>query len=305
MPLWALIALSAGTLQTARNALARSLAFEISPALNTWARFAFNLPFASALVLLLAALHGPAALSRPFLLGCLATAVTQLLGNVALIAAFRRATFAQSIVLHKLEVAFAALIGAALFGESPAPLGWLGVGACTAGVLFINLGRETASVGRWRRAFHLDAGALLAIASGLLWVFASFFLKGASEAIALANPRFGGGRFEAAAYTLFHTTWMEVALLTAWLLVVERDGLRAVPHHWRRMALLGASGFGGSLCWYWAYSLTLVAYVKAVGQIEAVVAVVLSLTVWHEREVLRQIPGVALVVAGIVLVLMG
>ena len=34
MPLWALIALAAGTLQTGRNALARSLAFQISPALN-------------------------------------------------------------------------------------------------------------------------------------------------------------------------------------------------------------------------------------------------------------------------------
>ena len=82
--------------------------FQLSPALNTWARFAFNLPYSGPLVLLLHLLHGPAALPGAFLLGCLATAVTQLLGNVALIAAFRRATFAQSIVLHKLEVAFAA-----------------------------------------------------------------------------------------------------------------------------------------------------------------------------------------------------
>lgn len=304
MPLWALIALSAGTLQTARNALARSLAFQLSPALNTWARFAFNLPYSTPLVLLLHVLHGPAALPAAFLGGCLATAVAQLLGNVALIAAFRRATFAQSIVLHKLEVAFAALVGAALFGESPTLVGWLGVAACTAGVLVINLGRDSGPAG-WRRAFHLDAGALLAIASGLLWVFASFFLKDANEAFALANPRVGSGRFEAAAYTLFHTTWMEVAILTAWLLIAERGALRRVPAHWRRMALLGASGFGGSLCWYWAYSLTLVAYVKAVGQVEAVIAVVLSLTVWHEREVLRQIPGVALVLAGIALVLLG
>ena len=304
MPLWALIALSAGTLQTARNALARSLAFHLSPALNTWARFAFNLPYSTPLVLLLHVLHGPAVLPGAFLLGCLATAVTQLLGNVALIAAFRRATFAQSIVLHKLEVAFAALVGAALFGEYPTLVGWLGVGTCTVGVLFINLGRDI-GLPRWRRAFHLDAGALLAIASGLLWVFASFFLKDANEAFALANPRVGTDRFEAAAYTLFHTTWMEVAILTVWLLVAERGALRAVPRHWRRMALLGASGFGGSLCWYWAYSLTLVAYVKAVGQIEAVMAVVLSLVVWHEREVLRQIPGVAMVLVGIALVLLG
>jgi uncharacterized membrane protein len=48
-----------------------------------------------------------------------------------------------------------------------------------------------------------------------------------------------------------------------------------------------------------------VAYVKAVGQIEAVLAIGLALFVWHEREVVRQLPGVTLVMAGIALVLLG
>jgi len=304
MPLWALIALAAGTLQTGRNALARSLAFQISPALNTWARFAFNLPFSALLILVLRAWVGPVEYSVRFFAYNLATAVAQLLGNVALIAAFRRATFAQSIVLHKLEVAFAALIGALFFSEYPALVGWIGVAACTVGVLFINLGRDHGPAG-WRRAFHLDRGAALAIASGLLWVFASFFLKDANAAFVLVNPRVGTDRFEAAAYTLFHTTWLEVAILSVWLWLAEPGALRSWSHHLRRMSLLGATSFGGSLCWYWAYSLTLVAYVKAVGQVEAVIAVVLSLTVWHEREVLRQIPGVVLVLIGIALVLVG
>lgn len=304
MPPWALLALAAGSLQTARNALARSFAFQLSPALNSWARFAFNLPFSSSLVLGLSLWHGAPALSARFLAGCLLTAITQLLGNVTLVAAFRHGNFAQAIALHKLEVVFSALIGALLFAEHPSAVGWLGVAAGTAGVLAINLGRVHGPAG-WRRAVHLDAGTLLAIASGVLWASASFALKEASAAFALANPRVGTGRFEAAANTLFHTTWIEVVLLTVWLRVREPGALNAVGTHWRRMAALGASAFGGSICWYWAYSLTLVAYVKAVGQFEAVVAVILSLTVWREREVLRQIPGVALVLVGIGLVLMG
>lgn len=230
--------------------------------------------------------------------------MAQLLGNVALTAAFRRATFAQSIVLHKLEVPFAALIGAVFFAELPAAAGWVGVAACTLGVLFINLGRAHGPAG-WRRAFHLDRGALLAIASGVLWVFASFFLKDANSAFVLANPRVGADRFEAAAYTLFHTTWIEVVLLTVWLRVAEPGALRGASRHLRRMTQLGAASFAGSLCWYWAYSLTLVAYVKALGQVEAVIAVLLSIHVWGEREVLRQVPGVALILVGIGLVLLG
>ena len=75
--------------------------------------------------------------------------------------------------------------------------------------------------------------------------------------------------------------------------------------HWRRMLLIGLTGFLGSLGWFWAYSLTLVAYVKALGQIEAIAAVLFSLLIWKEREVLKQLPGIALVVLGIVLVLLG
>lgn len=75
--------------------------------------------------------------------------------------------------------------------------------------------------------------------------------------------------------------------------------------YWRRLARVGATGFAGSLCWFWAYSIAIVAYVKAVGQVEAVIAVGLSLIVWRESEVWRQLPGVALVLFGIALVLLG
>jgi drug/metabolite transporter (DMT)-like permease len=301
---WALISLAGGCFQTARNGLARSLAGRISPALNSWARFTFNLPFSTLLVAGLVALHGVPAASLFFYVCCAATGITQLLANVALIAAFERANFAQSIVLHKLEVVFTACIGAAFFAELPAPLGWVGVFLCTAGLLLINLGRERGPDG-WRRAFHLDSGSLLALVCALLLVLASFALKAAASEFAVLNPRVGGGRFEAAAHTLFNTTWIEVAILSTWLMSMKRREFRHLPAHWRRMALIGFTGFCGSLCWFWAFSLTLVAYVKAVGQIEAVLAVVLALRVWRESEVRRQLPGVALVTAGILLVLLG
>ncbi|MFN8640410.1 MAG: hypothetical protein U0802_01625 [Candidatus Binatia bacterium] len=151
MPLWALLALAAETLRTARNALSRSFAFTLSPALNSWARFAFNLPFSGSLVLALGLAHGAPALPPAFFAGCLLTALTQLLGNVALVAAFRHGNFAQAIALHKLEVGFSALIGALLFAEHPTPVSWLELAACSAGVLVVNLGRVQGPAG-WRRA---------------------------------------------------------------------------------------------------------------------------------------------------------
>jgi drug/metabolite transporter (DMT)-like permease len=302
--MWAELAFAAGCLQTARNAFSKSLAGKISPLLNSWSRFAFNLPLALCVTALLVFRYGWPQMPLAFFGYCLATGVTQILGNIALVAAFNRANFAQSIVLHKLEVAMTAVIGMWFFAEQPSGLGWIGIAVCSVGVLFMNFGRENGPDG-WRRAFHIDTGTLLALACALFIVIASFMLKEANIVFVAANPWVGAGRFTASAHTLFHTVWMEVVILTPIIALSQPHEFQLVPRHWRRMALIGATSFGGSICWFWSYSLTLVAYAKAVGQIEAIAAVILALVVWHEREVLRQLPGVALVTVGIVLVLLG
>jgi drug/metabolite transporter (DMT)-like permease len=69
------------------------------------------------------------------------------------------------------------------------------------------------------------------------------------------------------------------------------------------MLLQGSFAFSASLGWFWAYSLTFVAYVKAVGQVESLAAVLYSILIWKESEVVRQIPGMVLTLAGILLVL--
>jgi len=302
--MWILLAVIAGCVQTARNALSRSLTGKISPALNSWARFSFNLPFSTSLVVLLIVLNGVPTLSLPFYGYCTVTAIAQLLANVALIKAFERANFAQTIVLHKLEVVFTAIVGMLFFVEIPSATGWIGVTVCTFGMMLINLGRERGPAG-WRRAFHLDRGAVFALACAMGLVAAGFALKTGVASFVLANPRVGIGRFEAAAHTLFHTTWIEVAILSVALFLRQPHEFRLVPVHWRRMLPLGASAFTGSICWFWAYSLTLVAYVKAVGQIEVVFAIALAIRVWEEQEVWRQLPGVALLTIGIALVVLG
>jgi len=301
--MWVELSLAAGVFQTIRNALSRSLAGRVSPLLNSWSRFTFNLPFSTPLVAALVLRDGAPELPLPFFGYATATALSQLVGNVALVAAFRRANFAQSIVLHKLEIAFTALIGVAFFDESPDLSGWIGIAACTAGVLAMNLGRESGPAG-WRRAFHVDMGSLLALACGLLLVIASFMLKEAVAIYVAANPQVGASRFEAACHTLFHTTWIEVVVLTAAIALTRPREFALVRRHWRRMAAIGFVGFCGSVGWFWAYSIALVAYVKAVGQIEAVLSVVIALAVWREREVWRQLPGVALVMAGIAVILL-
>jgi drug/metabolite transporter (DMT)-like permease len=292
--MWILLALAAGLLQSARNGLARSLSGAISPVLNSWARFSFNLPFSTGLVAVLVLARGAPETSLRFYGFCLATGLAQLLGNVALISAFRHSSFAQSIVLHKLEVLFTAVIGALAFAERPTALAWLGILISVAGVVAMAPGPIRSRFGK---------GSALALAAGLALAIVGFLLKEAIEELVLLNPRVGSGRFEVAAHTLFHVTWIEVVLLTGWLLYPRKGELALVPLHWRRMLLQGSFAFSASLGWFWAYSLTFVAYVKAVGQVESLAAVLYSILIWKESEVVRQIPGMVLTLAGILLVL--
>ena len=71
------------------------------------------------------------------------------------------------------------------------------------------------------------------------------------------------------------------------------------------MCYTGSAGFTASLCWFWSFSITIVAYAKAIGQIEAVLAVALGIKLMGERELVLQLPGIGLTIIGILLVLLG
>ena len=55
-----------------------------------------------------------------------------------------------------------------------APLGWIGIFACTAGTLFVNVAR-TGGREQWRRAASFGTAGLLSLTSGIMLVLASFF----------------------------------------------------------------------------------------------------------------------------------
>ncbi len=303
--LWFLLTIVAATVQALRNALSRQLVGQVSPALTAWARFAFNLPFSAALAGGLALAYGRPQLSAPFFAWALAGAVAQLLANVALVAAFQVSSFSQSVALHKLETVFGAMVGIAFFGEFPTPLGFAGILLSTSGVLLMNLARPDDDGRGWRRIFVLDRGSIYALTCAALFAFTSFFFKEAMRLLMDANPQLGPGRFEAAAHTVFHVAWMQVALATPAVAWMRPGELRRTASLWRTMLGIGITGFVGSLCWFWAFGLALVAYVRAVGQLEAPISIAIAALWFHEHGLARQIPAVTAIVGGVVLILLG
>ena len=98
---------------------------------------------------------------------------------------------------------------------------------------------------------------------------------------------------------------MQVALATPAVAWMRPGELRRTATLWRTMLGIGITGFVGSLCWFWAFGLTLVAYVRAVGQLEAPISIVISAVWSHEKGLARQLPAIATIVGGVVLILVG
>ena len=144
-----------------------------------------------------------------------------------------------------------------------------------------------------------------ALGSAWFVVLASFFLKEGTTAFVRANPSLPSVHFAAAMHGLVHAAWMQVAVLLLYIGAQRPHLFALLRTHKARMLRLGAAAAISSICWFWAYSLALVAYVKALGQIEVVVAALVSHHVLRERGLVRQLPAMAVVLAGILLVLWG
>jgi len=281
MAMWVLLSLVAGTLQTARNGLARSLSGVLPATLLSWSRFAFNLPFALslALALYLFGAAGWPTLSIWFFFLCLIGGIGQLLGNIVLIKSFALSTFAQSIVIHKTEVALAALTGLLFFSQRPSTVSWIGILISAVGVAMIGFAtaksKEADGSVTVRTLLQTNGGSALALVAAALLVVAGFGISLATDELRAINASIDG-TFMLAATTLLHVTWIEVVILTGWIAFSNRG----VKPNARRLIAIGFTSFGGSLGWFWAFSLSFVAYVKAVGQIESVLSVLLAIYVW-------------------------
>ncbi len=273
-----------------------------------------NLPFAATLALGLYVFgaEGWPSLSIWFFALCLIGGIGQLLGNIVLIKSFALSTFAQSIVIHKTEVALAALTGLVFFSQRPSAASWVGICISAVGVAMIGFAtarsREAKNGNRGsvnlQSLVQANGGSALALVAAALLVVAGFGISLATDELRSANPSIDG-TFMLAATTLLHVTWIEVVILTSWIGLFSRGDFGLVKPNIKRLTAIGFTSFAGSLGWFWGFSLSFVAYVKAVGQIESVLSVLLAIYVWKEQSTRSQLPGIALTVVGILFVVLG
>ena len=296
--LWIPIALAAAAAQTVRNAVQRGVTRTAGVLPATFIRFFFGLPFAVAMLVVIAAASAHA-LPEPnagFIAWVTLGAVCQVIATAFFVAAMAQRSFVVAVVFTKTEILQIALYSMAFLGEALSWSAVLAVLLSTVGVVFLS-GQPVARSAGW--SSWMSKGAMLGLASGAAFALASVGYRGAMLALEPTTPWLAGS------YGLVWAQAIQTALLGGYLLARDRAGLLKVVTDWRVSSIAGLAGALASMGWFTAYAMRSAVDVRIVGLVEVLYSYAVSHRLFKERVTAIELLGIVLVVTGIVLVSLG
>ena len=294
MELWIPITILAAVVQTARFGLQKQLkSTRLSTGGATFARFIYSSPFVVLGVLIYINITSQALPNIPpvFWAYALVGGMTQILATMCVVTLFAHRNFAVGITFKKTEVIMSVLVGFVVLGEG---VSWFGFGAIViglVGVLLLSDPPEPSEVVWCKRIMNRASG--IGLTSGLLFACSGVGYRGASLSLDT------GDVFLRATLTLACVTMAQTITMAIWLRVFQRGEITRVLSTWRISGLVGVTSMIGSTCWFIAFTLQTVAYVTALGQVELLFSLALSILFFREKNNTRELQGGGLLMASI------
>ena len=285
--LWIPLTLAAAFTQNVRSALQKHLKDRLGTTGATFVRFGYGFPFA---IIWLFALS--AGLDTPipdpnleFATFIVVGGLAQIIATGLLVSLFDRRNFAVGTTYSKTETVQAAIFAIVFLGEAISL-------ADTAGILVSPAGLKNLAASLTERP------ALIGLASGAAFGVAAVSVRAASLSLG------GEGFLMQAIFTLACMLTFQTVVMAAWMAWRCPHELRAALAAWKIAIWVGLSGAAASAGWFSAMTLQHAALVRALGQIELVFTIASSVLFFRERIVRLELAGIALVVAGIVILLL-
>ena len=296
--LWIAFTMFAVVMQSVRTAGQKQLSSTLDPLTVTMVRFLYGLPFAA---IYLWAVWSPAPDAGlpglTFWIFTVAGGLAQIVATVLLVKLFALRNFAVGTTFARTEAFLTAMLGTLLFGEALGGLAWLGVMVSVAGVVALSVTRTSGSLTLDRTTFFSRAGAY-GLATGGLFALSSLSIRTASHSLGMPDP------LSSAALTLVAMLLVQTTICVGWTAARDAGAFRAMLRHGRLCVVVGLTSALGSVGWFTALTLERAAYVKALGQAEFVLSLMISTLVFKERSSAAELSGIALVAAGIVVLLL-
>lgn len=290
MELWLIITLVAAFLQNVRSLLQKRLTGVLSVNGAAYVRFLYAVPFAWVYGLVM--WQGqPEGFNLAFASYVVAGAIAQIIGTACLLASFTDGNFAVGTAFSKTEAAQAALFGLIVLGDGLSFGVFAGIAVSLIGVVLLS-GRVT-----WRELLAPNRALWLGLASGAAFAVSAVAFRGASLSLDT------GDFLQRSALTLMLSVTIQTFVMGAYLALREPGQIGKSLQSWRAAIWVGACGMVASAGWFSAMTLQSAAIVRAVGQVELLFTVLSSVLLLGERLRKRELLGIMLVVAGILLLI--
>ncbi len=295
--LWVPVTLFAALAQTFRNVAQRSLTSELGVWPATLVRFLYGVPFAALYLAALYLFYPPARVLPQFswvYVGWIACgAAFQIGATAALLLAMDARNFAVAVTLVKTEVLQVALFGVVFLHELPTALALFAMLLASLGVIVLSLPAR----GQWLSlSAWLSRPALYGLAAGAGFALATVCFRGGALALHSESA------FVSSAWGVLLAQGLQSIVMGAWVERCTPQGLAPLWRSWRVSLLTGAMGAAASLAWFVGYALQSVGNVRTLGMVEVMFSYVVSRRIFSEQIRWQEKTGMAMMVAGLVLV---
>ncbi len=219
-----------------------------------------------------------------------AGALAQVVATALMLAAMKERSFVVTTALVKAEPVWVAILGFALLGET---FGWpllAGIALATAGVLWLSW--PAAGAGWSLRPIALGLASAAVFAASAIAFRAAMLSIDSGEAFVVK-----------ATAVMVLSLAMQAVTLVAWMLIANRTLLIEVLKVWRPSLATGLLAATGSQCWFLAFAIETPAKIRTLGLIEIVFAQIISRRIFSQQQNRRELIGMAVLLAGVVLVL--
>ena len=296
--LWIPVTIAAAFFQNLRSAIQRQLKTDLSDMGAASVRFIYAWPFA--LLGLGITLGFGYALPEPsvaFAIWVITGSIAQITFTFLLMWLFSLSNFTVGTALSKTEVIQIAVLQVILLQETISPLATVAVLVATVGVLVMTAAKTKLSLGGLASGF-LQKSTAVGLACGFFLGLSAVLFRGALVSLE------GESVLIKSTYTLAVATVLQSSIMVVWLRRFQPGQITRTFSNWRISLSVGFSGWIASNCWFVAFALTNVAFVRALGQVELLFTFLASVLIFREKVTLTEIVGVLLLISGIVVLVL-
>ncbi|MBL0711855.1 MAG: DMT family transporter [Colwellia sp.] len=297
MEIWIYFTLLAATMQAVRTAGQKQLYGKLNAMATTSVRYVYALPFAWVYlwwILEFKNIDVPI-LNHDFLGYALIACITQIIGTVFLVTAFRYKNFAVATSLAKTEAIQVAIFGALFFSAPLNLMGWFSVVVGVVGVFLVSKVKfNPRSILAGSDAM---AGLAFGLAAGLGLAITTLLIRESSLAL-------NTDLLVSAAVTLVFMITVQSFISIVYVYFQDKKQLGLMLKHWRLCLFVGVTSVLGSIGWFTGASFQTAAYVKALGQVEFFITLALTYRLFKEKITAIEYLGMFLIILSVVILLL-